>query len=141
MFFDSEIWVIPTRLSNAVSQPHSTFVRPPSSNVGWCLGALSSSVTPWSDSLQTVNVRSPQRGWWIAPIVRQCCARGLNGMAMPTFCVGSLGSIPGIASPVESSFAHGSETISQQVMFLLNPLAKLKRHDWIRVVRISLLKI
>ena len=58
---------------------------------------------------------------------------------MPTFCVGSLGSIPGIASPVESSFAHGSETISQQVM--LNPLAKLKRHDWIRVVRISLLKI
>jgi len=26
-------------------------------------------------------------------------------------------------------------------MFLFNPLAKLKRHDWIRVVRISLLKI
>jgi hypothetical protein len=62
-------------------------------------------------------------------------------MAMPTFCVGSLGFIPGIASLVESGFARGSETISQQVMFLLNPLAKLKRHDWFRVVRISLLKI
>ena len=50
-------------------------------------------------------------------------------MAMPISCEVFLGFIPGIARPVESGFAHGNETISQQVMFLVHPLVKLKRHD------------
>lgn len=48
---------------------------------------------------------------------------------MPTSCEGSLDFIPGIARPVESSFAHGNETISQQVICLVKPRANLKQHD------------
>ena len=62
-------------------------------------------------------------------------------MAMPTFCVASLDFIPGIASPVESDFARGNETISQQLMFLLNPLANLKQYDLFAMWQSHLLKI
>jgi hypothetical protein len=55
---------------------------------------------------------------------------------MPTSCEGSLDFIPGIAGPAEGGFTHGNETISQQGMLLVKPLANLKRH-----VGISLLKI
>jgi hypothetical protein len=62
-------------------------------------------------------------------------------MAMPTVCVASLDFIPGIASPVEGDFARGNETISQQLMFLVKPLANLKQHDLFAIWASHLLKI
>jgi len=48
---------------------------------------------------------------------------------MPTSCEGSLDFIPGIARPVESSFAHGNETIRQQAICPVKPRANLTQHD------------
>lgn len=61
--------------------------------------------------------------------MRQQFAFGLNVTDIPTSCEGSLDFIPGIAGPAESSFALGKETIKQQVMLLLKPLANQRQHD------------